>query len=95
YPSKTPREFGYVEFYERRDAERAFDEARDLVINGQSLRVEFAKGRRKWAAGTTVEVVALATEAGAASGLYAMEGGPGPLTRPLLVEIAIAIAAKA
>ncbi|KAJ1922298.1 Arginine/serine-rich splicing factor scl25a transcript I [Mycoemilia scoparia] len=42
------RDFGYVEFFKRDDAEAAFEKTRDGVdIGGKSVVVDFAKGQRK------------------------------------------------
>lgn len=47
YYTKESRGFGYVEFYDRGDAEAAYDGRRDVVIRGKPATVEFARGQRK------------------------------------------------
>ncbi|KAJ2088941.1 hypothetical protein GGI09_006330, partial [Coemansia sp. S100] len=45
--TKESRGFGYVEFYEREDAEAAYDRRRDILVLRKPVTVEFARGQRK------------------------------------------------
>ncbi|KAJ2484679.1 hypothetical protein EV174_002248 [Coemansia sp. RSA 2320] len=45
--TKESRGFGYVEFYEREDAEAAYDRRRDILVRRKPVTVEFARGQRK------------------------------------------------
>ncbi|KAJ2362690.1 hypothetical protein H4S01_004661 [Coemansia sp. RSA 2610] len=47
YYTKDSRGFGYVEFYEREDAEAAYDRRRDILIRRKPATIEFARGQRK------------------------------------------------
>ncbi|KAJ1725888.1 hypothetical protein LPJ61_005579, partial [Coemansia biformis] len=45
--TKDSRGFGYVEFYDREDAEDAYDRRRDIMVRGDPVTIEFARGQRK------------------------------------------------
>ncbi|KAJ2837062.1 hypothetical protein J3B01_002396 [Coemansia erecta] len=47
YYTKESRGFGYIEFYEREDAEAAYDRRRDIIIRRKPVTIEFARGQRK------------------------------------------------
>ncbi|KAI8320451.1 RNA-binding domain-containing protein, partial [Martensiomyces pterosporus] len=47
YYTKESRGFGYVEYYDREDAEAAYDRRKDIVIRGKAVTIEFARGQRK------------------------------------------------
>ncbi|KAJ2232972.1 hypothetical protein IWW45_004562 [Coemansia sp. RSA 485] len=47
FHSKESRGFGYVEFYNREDAEAAYDRRRDVEVMSRPVTVEFARGQRK------------------------------------------------
>ncbi|KAJ2552068.1 hypothetical protein EV175_003454 [Coemansia sp. RSA 1933] len=47
YYTKVSRGFGYVEFYERADAEAAYDQRNEILVQGRPVSIEFARGQRK------------------------------------------------
>ncbi|KAJ2509901.1 hypothetical protein H4217_008118, partial [Coemansia sp. RSA 1939] len=47
YYTKVSRGFGYVEYYDRADAEAAYDRRNEVMVLGRPVVVEFARGQRK------------------------------------------------
>ncbi|PIA14020.1 RNA-binding domain-containing protein [Coemansia reversa NRRL 1564] len=47
YYTKVSRGFGYVEFYERKDAEKAYDRRGSIMVHKKPVTIEFARGLRK------------------------------------------------
>jgi FUS-interacting serine-arginine-rich protein 1 len=47
YHSKKRKGFGYVEFEDKKDAEKAIQELNDKEVDGMNIMLEFAKGDRK------------------------------------------------
>ncbi|KAJ1893890.1 hypothetical protein LPJ66_005504, partial [Kickxella alabastrina] len=45
--TKESRGFGYVEYYDREDAEAAYDRRRDIMVLRKPVTIEFARGNRK------------------------------------------------
>ncbi|KAI9502265.1 hypothetical protein BX070DRAFT_235928 [Coemansia spiralis] len=47
YYTKESRGFGYVEFYDREDAEAAYDRRKEITVQRKPVTIEFARGQRK------------------------------------------------
>ncbi|KAJ1725806.1 hypothetical protein LPJ53_000067 [Coemansia erecta] len=47
FHTKESRGFGYVEYYNRDDAEAAYDSRKDIIVLGKPVAIEFARGQRK------------------------------------------------
>ncbi|KAJ1737259.1 hypothetical protein LPJ72_000671, partial [Coemansia sp. Benny D160-2] len=66
YYTKVSRGFGYVEYYDRADAEAAYDRRNEVMVLGRPVVVEFARGQRK-----KTPIAAGAAAAAAAAALVA------------------------